>query len=122
MLTQLRLDVSEALVAGGLKSAEYVAETITPPIAVVVPGAPYIVTSGEGVPFGHVRVRHDVLLVSHRGANKKAAALIDSMIETALAALNDYDVTDVAQPGLVELSGSKFMGSVVSIEQIVKEP
>lgn len=122
MLTELRTEISADLVAAGLRSVEYVAEVITPPVAVVVPGVPYLRWGGPGVPFGHVTVRFDVLALTVQGASKKSAELIDSMIEDVMAALDEWDVVDVTQPGLVELNGSKFMGSVIAIEQTIKEP
>lgn len=126
MLTQLRLNITDMLTAAGISAAEYVSETITPPVAVAVPGEPYLIRpAGEdsGVPFGSLEVRFDVLIIGHKGSNKKSAAKIDDLIWEVLDALNSqWDIDRVSQPGEITLSGSKFMGAVASISQNVKEP
>lgn len=126
MLTQLRLDITETLEAAGINAAEYVSETITPPVAVAVPGEPYLIRPGgedSGVPFGHIEVRFDVLIIGHKGSNKRSAAKIDDLIWSVLDALNsEWDIDRVSQPGEITLSSAKFMGAVASISQNIKEP
>jgi len=123
-LTSLRTDVAADLVAAGVKAVEYVGETITPPCAVVVPGQPYIVEPSRtnDVPFGHVLVRVDVLLLVAREAAKSAAERIDQLVETAYAALGEHDITQVSRPGLVTLNGAKFVGSTITIEEVTEAP
>ena len=126
MLTEIRGDVAAKLNEAGVRAVEYVGETITPPCAAVVPAQPYMrwpTPGSRDIPFGHVNVGIDVLLVSHRESNKKAAVLVDRMIEDAVGALSPhYDLTRVSQPGRVELSGAKFIGAVITIEHTTEEP
>ena len=120
-LTTLRTDIAAALEAAGIHAIEHVAEVMQPPVAVVVPDDPYITTSGENLPYGHVVVRMSVLLISDKATNKAAASKIDSMIEQAYMALNDdWDITEVTTPGQVTVNGSTFLGSVISITQETK--
>ena len=123
-LTSLRTDVAADLTAAGVRSVEYVGETITPPCAVVVPGQPYIVqpSRSNGIPFGHVLVRVDVLLLVGNEAARSAAERIDQLVETAYAALEDRDVTQVSRPGIVPLNGAKFVGSTITIEDVTEAP
>lgn len=123
MLTELRGDVKTALAnAGGMpagfKALEYIGESITTPCAVVVPGQPYIeYPNGDGtLTFGGRRVNVDVLLLTSREAAKTAANLADQLIEAAMSALDgEFDVKAVSRPGVVRHSGSKFIGSVLTI-------
>lgn len=126
MLTALRVRVSDALKAGDVPAFEYVGEAINPPCAAVVPAEPYMrwQNGDRTVPFGHVAVGVDVLLLAATQTAKGAAAAVDALIEEALAALDAADITptSVSRPGVVTLSGSKFIGSVLSIEEITEEP
>ena len=124
-LTQLRVAAADALEGAGVRAAEYLGETLSPPCAVVVPGRPYTRGPGPtapGVPFGHRQVRLDVLLLTTRDGAKSDARRIDDLIETACAALDEYDITEVSQPGVVTHSGAKFIGSVITIEEVTKGP
>jgi len=116
-LTESRTEVVEALAAAGLKAAEYVAETVSPPLAVVVPGEPYVSTPAGSVPFGHYQINLSVLLIAGKGTNKATAEWIDTAVLTVIDALDDtdFDLTEVSQPGQVQLNGSTYLGVVLSI-------
>ena len=124
MLTQLRTEVAAALTGAGIRAVEYVGETITPPCAVVVPGQPYLVwpTRTNGIPFGHVQVNVDVLLLVAPEAAKSAASRIDQLVEDALGALDEHDVVSASRPGEVTLRGTKLVGAALTIQQITEEP
>lgn len=125
MLTTLRTDVAAKLAAAGITAVEYIGETLTPPCAVVVPSQPYITAPSRSnlVPFGHVQVAVDVLLLVSPEAAKTAAHRIDQLTEQAYVALSDeHDVTQVTRPGLTELpkTKQKFVGCVLSIEEVLQ--
>lgn len=119
---EVRPEITKALKLAGIKTTEYVGETITPPTACVIPSQPYLEwrSGNDNVPFGHFVTRVDVLLVSHRETSKKAAELIEAMIADAIKALEEWDVRRVSQPGVVRLGGAKFIGAVLTIEETVK--
>lgn len=119
-LYSLRTDVATALNAAGVKAIDYVAETITPPVVVVVPGDPYLTEPQGTTPFGHYEVSISLLLVAAKGTNKAAATALDSMIEQVVGALDGWDLTAVSQPGQVNLNGSTYLGAVISINQTLK--
>lgn len=116
-LTGARTEVVDAITAAGIKGAEYVAETVTPPLAVVVPGEPYLSTPAGTVPFGHYQINLSVLLIAGKGTNKASAEWIDTAVVTVIDALDDtdFDLTEVSQPGQVQLNGSTYLGVVLSI-------
>lgn len=126
MLTDLRVEIAEALDAAGIKAVEYIGETITPPCAVVVPGQPYLVwpTRSNGVPFGSVQVNVDVLLlVTESTAAKSAASRIDDLVVNAVETLDDreqYDVVSATRPGVVTLRGAKYVGASLSMQKLQK--
>lgn len=117
-----RENVRAALQAGGLKAVDYLAETLVPPVAAVVPGDPYLTTEGEDIPFGHMMVRVSVLLVGAKATNKSAATQMDEMIETAVDAVEDadFDVMEVGAPQQMLLNGVKYVGTYLSLEQNIK--
>lgn len=122
---ELRPGIEEALKAADFRTTSYIGEALSPPCACVIPGTPYMawVPPSREIPFGCIVARIDVLLVSHREAAKKSAALIEEQILKAVKALQeDYDIKTVSQPRVVTLSGAKFVAAVLTIEETVKEP
>lgn len=127
MFAELRESVSEDLQAEQLRTATYVGEALEPPVAVVVPAQPYIVYPGQtqrDVPFGHVLIRLDVLLVAGQESAKGVADRIDQMTEAALRGLRDRDVVRVTRPGLTKLrrNGPELVAAAVTIEEVTEEP
>lgn len=126
---EVRTRARDALKAAGIASFEYVGEALTPPCAVVVPGEPYFTRRSvdASIPFRKVRVGADVLLLVPRGEAKAEADAMDDLIQRAYAALNPLDdlaIGTVSRPGVITIrtSGSKFVGSVISIEALAEEP
>lgn len=123
-LKEIRAGIAEALKDSdaGLKSIPYVSENITPPCTIVVPGRPYLASSGPDLSFGFTRVRHDVLIVGARDGAKRDADAIDDLIDMAWSALEeaDYDAAEATRPDVVTLSGAKFLASVISIQHDVR--
>lgn len=122
MVTQLetlRKEVADQLTAAGLPGYAHVPERITPPAAVVLPGAPYV--DGEDVTqCGTYRVRLRVSVLAGRGTNAAAADAMDRHIVTAVQALDvDHDVKAVAEPVEVELNGATYLGTVITIENVL---
>jgi hypothetical protein len=124
VLTELRAGIASALTAGGVKSVEYVGETITPPCAAVIPSDPYVEPGrpGTDTPFGFSNVAVDVLVVSGLMTAKSQASVMDDLIEKALAALDegDFDVQSVSRPGVITLKGAKYLASVIRVEETKK--
>lgn len=132
-LEDARADVAEVLTglevefAGGvktLKALTAMTENVEPPVFVVVPGQPYISTSGDGLLMGRRRVTWNVAVLVTREATQSVAAAMDGMVLVAMEALEDadYDVLTASQPGTVTypVSGLKFFGSVITIQHDLK--
>lgn len=119
-LTDLRTEITDALTEAGIKAAEYVQESIVPPVAVVIPADPYITLPGGKHPFGEYNVSINVLIIGGKGTNRTSARKIDSMIISVLDALDDWDITEVTAPQEMNLKGIVFMGAVVTLETNTK--
>lgn len=123
-LEAVREAVAGVLNAVEIKAVDYTSEVITPPGAAVVPGQPYLTWGDDRVAFAAPVTLHlDVLLIVARDVGKRQATQADQLIGKAVQALLDaeYDVTAVSQPDVVTLSGAKFMGSVITVEQPLAE-
>lgn len=124
MLTELREGIAADLVAAGVRAVEYTSSALTPPVAAVVPAQPYLSWGDEGLTFGRdVRVRVDVLLISHEtGSGKTDASLVDRLIESAVSALSERGPVRVSRPGIFTYNGTRYMGAVLSLEHDTAEP
>lgn len=121
---ELREAIGADLIAGGVQTRPYTSENVEPPCAAVVPAQPYLrrPSGDEGAIFGMTRVGFDVLLLSQIVEAKKTAELADELLSQAWEALAAWRPREASQPAEIELSGSKFMGSVITIEHDTKEP
>ena len=72
--------------------------------------------------FGVLRVGFDVLLLSSVKEPKPTADGMDDLLSTALVGLRPYDVKRVSRPAEITISGSKYLGAVITIEHDTKEP
>lgn len=124
-LAELRARAAGALETAGLNAFDHVPERVVPPVAVVLPDQPYVIGDGEGDPptmCGTFRVRLRVNVLGGRGTNDQAANQLDQLLTTALLALESagFDVGDVAEPAEVELNGAGFLGTVISLSDLVE--
>lgn len=121
---ELREAIGADLVEAGIATRPYTSENLEPPCAAVVPSQPYLrrPTGDELAVFGITRVGFDVLLLSPIVEAKKTAEVADALLSQAWAALKGWGPREASQPAEIEVSGSKFMGSVITIEHDTKEP
>lgn len=116
-LTQSRTRVTEALEAAGISAAAYTDESLSAPVAVVLPGDPYVSLPVGPNPFGKpYSLNLKVLLISEQGTNETTATQIDSMISKAVIALeDDWDIAEVGGPEQITLQGVSHMGAVIAL-------
>ena len=116
-LTEIRTEIAELLTEAGIKAREYVPDNANPPLALVVPADPWITTSEANTrlqfPF---KVTTLVVLIGGKASNKAAQTNIDSMVQTALVALDDWEVTQVTAPMELSIKGIQFSGVVMTLE------
>ena len=73
----------------------YVPEVVNPPLAVLVPGRPFMTTRDAG--FCRLLARFEVFLLAPVGTNEGMTDDLDGLLMQAVAAL--WDVVDVTDPG-----------------------
>lgn len=116
-LTALRIEVRDLLAAAGIKATEFLPEVLQPPVAVVIPGEPYV---APGKTFGSHDVAVAIYLVGAKGTNKVAAAAMDDLIEKAVEALPNWDVRDIRQPYTITINGSRYLGTEITLSIPIK--
>lgn len=110
-----RKAVADLLTAGGVRAVAYVPTKPTPPLAMVVPGSPYLSAAED---FGGSRtLRLDVWLVIGAAAdNAKLSDAVDQRISDALAILEDEWLLDDVQVDQWETAdGSKYLVAIIGI-------
>ena len=118
-LESVRAGVADALKGAGLHALDYVAEKISPPAVLVVPGDPYL--TREGAPFGHALVNLNVLVIGPKGTAQAQADALDDLVVRAWRVLDEeYDVAEISAPGQVNLNGSSFLGAAITITSTEK--
>lgn len=94
----------------------------TPPIAVLVPGSPYV---ESGDTFASSRVRHTVVLIVGSSNSSTASDRLDELIGQTLEAVvasPGFCLDSIDQPALYTHSGNEFLSCAVNImvhEQVV---
>lgn len=114
-LATVRCRLRDAVRSAGLSAFATVPERVTPPVAFVGPGDPYVST--EGANFGSEIVRCEVVVVASPGVNDRTANELDSLILTAFdaAAAAQFAITDVQRPGQITLGGQKYVAAVINV-------
>lgn len=116
-LTDTRDRLKTALAEAGLTAHVTVPERVTPPLAFVAPGEPYL--TPEGATFGGEILRHEIVVVARAGVNDKKAADLDALIVTAVDALQtveDQVVEEVSRPGQISLGGQAFLATTIHVK------
>lgn len=98
-----------------VKGWPYVPERITPPVALVREGLPYV----EDAPadgYGRWLVRHQVDLVAGRGSNEATTKALDAMVTDALAALEDVadTTTEVGEFYTLQANGTAYLAVTIT--------
>ena len=109
-----RTDVAQMLAAAGLTAYAAVPDRVVPPLAMVVPGSPYL---EDGQTIGAKRLHLDIWLIPGNGENEAITDALDEQIMQAVTVLEAHDITveNVSQPiQWSPNSGGQFLTSVVS--------
>ncbi|MFC9846650.1 hypothetical protein ACFWFF_37585 [Streptomyces sp. NPDC060223] len=113
-LTDLRAEVVEVLQAADINAVANVPDRLSPPLAIVTPGVPYVGTINQ---FGKYQVNIQVLLVTGTGTNLAITEALDTAIETAVVALDEaeYDLQQVGEPTGFDINGATYLGALIAI-------
>lgn len=113
-LTAARQRLSAALAAAGLPAADHLPERPTPPIALVVPGTPYL---EAGNAYGTYQVRLTVLLMAATATNEVATRRLDAMAAAVVVALagTEFGVERVDQPNQIQVNNATYLGLTLDV-------
>ena len=115
-LSNLRDEIAEVLQEAGIKTLQWNAPKIVPPLAIVVPHPDYVVPS-EGETFSAVNVGFQVTLISSGKHTRGAEQEFDDVVVKAFLALNKVvDVVSVSAPQDVTINSAQYFGCVINIE------
>jgi len=115
VLTQVRIDLVDALKTAGINAVHYGPEQFNDvPICVVQPSSPYVTMPESNVFRTPYRVFMDVLAVSEKSDHEGTAEGIDGLLASVLSALEDWNVYEVAAPGLLG-SNTEYAAAVVTV-------
>lgn len=114
-LTDLRVDIANALNEAGIRSVEYGDSKVAPNMAVIVPSPDYV-SQRSGDSFGEYNINLMVLLLGPKATPALAASVMDEMILKAFFALeSDFEIERISAPDEVTLNGVNYFGSMIEI-------
>lgn len=114
-LGQLRGGLQEILEAIGVPVRAELPSRFTPPIAILVPGAPYI---DAGETYSTFSVRFEVVLIAGTGTSEAVGDRLGSLIQDAVHLINDSDnfyLEQVSQPSLYKDGNATYLAATISV-------
>lgn len=117
-----RTAVADTLTAADFAAVDHVPARPIPPLAMVVPGSPYL---EGGDTFGGKTMRLDVWIIAGQGDTAALSDALDDQIVRAVAALeaDDLHVENVSQPIQWQpASGSTYLVAIIGVRLDVHPP
>lgn len=114
-LGDIRAAVVQALEPVGIPVSATLIGRFNPPIAVLVPGSPFV---DAGDTYGSFMVRHEVIIIVGVGTNEHVVTSLGdyvSKVVTAIGASDGLFLEQVSQPGLYQHGGNEYLSVVVSV-------
>jgi hypothetical protein len=106
-----RTKVVQALTAAGIRAYNHIPERITPPVATVSAGNPYV---EDGDTFGEYLVRLHVRVVAEKKTNEVMTDNVDDLIAAAIEALDGWSI-EGAFIYEWEIGGQPYLTAVLDI-------
>lgn len=114
-LKALRGDLDTVLEAAQIRTETHLPERVTPPLAIIGAGSPYV---EPGDTFGTFAVRFTIFLVAARAANETATDELDAMVLKAVDAImgaGGWGVARVDQPSMLEANGAHYLSTAMDV-------
>ena len=112
MIQEAITEVKEVLEGAGMTVSDYLPERVSPPLAIISPGEPFV---EEGQTFTTFGIRLDVVLVAGRASNEVSTTELYDLIEQAVFNLGDWSIERVARPYALEANGVQYLATTVQI-------
>ena len=103
------------LTGAGINAAAYLQERPNPPVAIVVPGSPYVTAGSQ---FGTFKASFTILLITRTATNEVATAALDDMIATTLVAVAGdatFGIDTVDQPSQITVNGAVYLAVMIDV-------
>lgn len=96
----------------------YIPARITPPVAIITPGNPYL---SDGNSFGTFLVRFAIDLVIPTQAAELASQALDTLVDDVVVSLVNakYGVDNVSAPYAMETNGATYVAITVSTNKTI---
>lgn len=101
-------DIAQALKDAGLTAFPNLPDRITPPVAVVQAGSPFM-ESGDS--FGEFKTRWEITLIVPSGANAVATEKLYDLLEDSIVALvnTKHSIAEVSKPYALEANNAVYV-------------
>jgi len=111
--------IATVLKDAGLTAFPYLPERITPPLAVVQAGSPFL---SQGGSFGEFKSRWDITLVTPTGANDVSTEKLYDLLEDSIVALvnSKYSVEEVSKPYALAANNATYVAVDLKIYNNVR--
>lgn len=107
-LRSARDELALLLSAAGVSVFTYLPERVTPPVAVIEPGQPYMV---QGDTFDSFTVRLNVILLAAPASNERATEELDQAICDVIDAVDTFYADTIDQPSAFSSGGAEYLGT-----------
>lgn len=102
----------------GAQSFPFMPDRFTPPAAIILPGAPYLTSSGT---FGTFTLGLEVIVVANATVNETGANALDQLVDDATVALVNagISVSEVSEPWQMSSQNAKYLAATITTSQPV---
>ncbi|MBL6760915.1 MAG: hypothetical protein ISQ15_09640 [Ilumatobacteraceae bacterium] len=114
-LRAARDELALLLSGAGVSCFPYLPEKVTPPVAVIEPGSPYMV---QGDTFESFTVRFNVIILAAPATNETATAALDQAVCDVIDAVDTFYVDNVEQPSSFTTGGADFLGTRIEFSVV----
>lgn len=115
-ITLSKAEFALDLTTAGLDVLDYVPERITPPIVIITPGSPYLVTETVGNEY---RLGLTLTLVASTATNEEATEALDELIANtvhALSTLGYVVLKTVNPPFRLAANNAEYLSSEITLD------
>jgi len=118
-LMTVSTDLADTLKDAGIPAFPTLPNRITPPVAVVQAGSPFL---SQGGSFGEFKSRWDITLVTPTGANDVSTEKLYVLLEDSIVALvnSKYSIEEVSKPYALEANNATYVAIDLKIYNNVR--
>jgi hypothetical protein len=104
--------------ATGAQAHAFMPGRIVPPAVIVLPGTPYLASSGT---FGTFALGLEVVLVASANVNETGATTLDQLVDDAVVALVNagLSVSEVSEPWQLSSGNASYLAATITTTQPV---